>query len=463
MDECRNAQTQHRIRLEIVSQVFGRASIAVIGTMINAVILTFVLWGRTAHNALATWLALTLVTTALRYIFIKRFQQTADPTRNIDRWERWLVIGLGFSGFLWGASAIFLFPLDSTAHQAFIAFSIAGMVAGAVGVFSAIMAAFLAFSIPALLPVAIRFMLIGDTVHLAMAFMTVLFALLTFATAKHINEGTRELVTLKETFSDQLAHRTAELQRLNAQYKEEINERKKTEAALQTSEARIEKALQEKTMLLQEIHHRVKNNMQVIISLMHLQASQLKDVKLTLCFKEASSRVNAMALIHNILYESNSIAEVRLSDYFKRLADSLLRIYNAPGVQISIKADGCHLSMDQAIPCGLILNELISNSLKHAFRGLSGHIRIEAFPCERDRYVVVVQDNGVGLPDDVDLHHASTLGLKLVSGLAVQQLGGQIDIDRSTQGTSFRLQFKDQNGFPSPHALLSDGGNTHTT
>jgi len=371
----------------LIAQVYERSSIALIGTVVNASILTYMLWDLVSNAGLMVWLILTLLSAGIRTVLLVRFQQ-AGRSPPADIWRRRLVVGLGISGLLWGSIAIFLFPVESTAHQAFIAFVIAGMVAGAVGVFSTVMPAFLSFSIPALIPVAVRFAIIGDPLHLAMAFMTGLFALLTFTTAKRINDASRELVILKETFSKRLEQRTAELQQINERYRKEIGEHEKTETALRASESEIEDALKEKTMLLQEIHHRVKNNMQVIISLMHLQSDQIKDENLRLSFKEAGSRVNAMALIHNILYESDSISEVDLGDYFKRLTDSLIRMYRVNDVQISIRAKGCRLSMDQAIPCGLILNELISNSLKHAFRGSPGRIHIEAFACEPGHYDV---------------------------------------------------------------------------
>jgi two-component sensor histidine kinase len=441
MEHPHDPSLVRRIDSILISQVYNRSGIGFIGTVVNSSILTYTLWGIVSNSGLAVWLSLTLLNTGIRIYLLKRFQH-AGTSASTDVWRLRLLIGIGVSGLLWGSVPVFLFPMESTAHQAFIAFVIAGMVAGAVGIFSAVMIAFLAFSLPTLVPLIIRFTLMGDSLHLTMAFMLVIFTMLTFSTARHIHQATLELVILKETFADQLEQRTAEMQQLNEQFRQELAERKKTEAALKASESEIESSLKEKTMLLQEIHHRVKNNMQVIISLMHLQSNQIQDEKLRSYFKEAGSRVNAMALIHNILYESNSISEVSLSDYFKRLTDSLIRMYQAHGVQISIKADGCRLNMDQAIPCGLILNELISNSLKHAFDGRAGKIGIEAFPCERGRYVVIVQDNGIGLPEHIDPHQANSLGLKLVMGLAIHQLGGSIELDRDRPGAFFKLQFK---------------------
>jgi two-component system cell cycle sensor histidine kinase/response regulator CckA len=178
------------------------------------------------------WFSVIMLVTLVRFILIIKFQWADDRTKEIRRWGQLLIIGLGISGILWGLTAIFLFPIHSVAHQAFIAFVLAGMIAGAVGVFSAVMPVFLAFSIPASVPIFIRFIIIGDELHMAMGSMTMLFVILTFTTAKRINSSTKELVALKETFADQLEERTTELKNVNEQFRQEIEERKQAEQAL---------------------------------------------------------------------------------------------------------------------------------------------------------------------------------------------------------------------------------------
>ncbi len=206
------------------------------------------------------------------------------------------------------------------------------------------------------------------------------------------------------------------------------------------AEEQIKKSLEEKGTLLQEIHHRVKNNMQVIIGLLNLQSAKIKDEKVKDLFRESSSRVNAMALIHNILYQSDSLTEIDLNPYFNSLAHHLVGMYNASGIQIRVQTDHLALSIDHAIPCGLIINELISNALKYAFPdNRRGEIKIEAHHETADHYVMIVSDNGVGLPAELDIHMTNTLGLKLVSGLAESQLGGNIWVERD-QGTRFIIR-----------------------
>jgi two-component sensor histidine kinase len=205
------------------------------------------------------------------------------------------------------------------------------------------------------------------------------------------------------------------------------------------SEDRLKKSLLEKQVLLQEIHHRVKNNMQVINSLMSLQASKIKDKNLLASFKEATSRVHVMALIHDHLYRSENLSEIDLGSYIAQLTQSVLRMYTARGVKLAIRTDHIHLDMDQAIPCGLIINELLTNSLKYAFPdSRSGVFTIEAF--NGDEVKLIIGDDGVGLPEEIDFHGANTLGLKLVHGL-VNQLGGTIEAERPAQGTRYTIRF----------------------
>lgn len=205
------------------------------------------------------------------------------------------------------------------------------------------------------------------------------------------------------------------------------------------AEEQIKQSLKEKETLLQEIHHRVKNNMQVIISLLNLQAATIQDEKVKTLLKESSSRVNAMALIHNYLYQSSSLSEIDLAEYFESLAGSLVSMYRTSAVNIQVHADNIKLNMDQAIPCGLIINELISNALKHAFpENKTGQIRIEAIRTQAC-YILQISDNGVGLPEEVVDGKMESLGLKLVRGLAENQLGGRMSVS-GEQGTRFIIE-----------------------
>jgi PAS domain S-box-containing protein len=209
------------------------------------------------------------------------------------------------------------------------------------------------------------------------------------------------------------------------------------------SEAAMRALLNEKDVLLREIHHRVKNNMQVVSSLLSLQALGLEDEKLRRVFQESQSRVRAMALIHETLYESEDLSRIALGPYISRVGDGLIGMYGAPKgrVELAVAAGEIALNIDDTVPCGLIINELLSNSLKYAFPdGRTGQVQIEATSSADGEITLEVRDDGVGIPEEIDIRRTTTMGMRLVTGLVENQLGGTIDVDRSS-GTAFRIRF----------------------
>ena len=204
------------------------------------------------------------------------------------------------------------------------------------------------------------------------------------------------------------------------------------------AEQKIKFSLKEKEVLLKEIHHRVKNNLQIISSLLNLQSIYLKDEASKDIFQESQTRVRSMALIHEILYQSRNFGEIDFSDYISRLLSYIVRSYGTnPELIINVK--DIYLDIDRAISCGLIINELVSNSLKYAFgEKEKGKIRID-FLLEKEQFTLEIGDNGRGLPEDINFRETESLGLQLVTNL-VEQLDGRIEIDR-TIGTEFKIVF----------------------
>jgi PAS domain S-box-containing protein len=208
------------------------------------------------------------------------------------------------------------------------------------------------------------------------------------------------------------------------------------------AEKQLEASLQEKEVLLKEIHHRVKNNLQVISSLLYLQSKSIEGQEALEMFQESQDRVRSMALVHERLYQSPDLARIDFAEYVRNLASYLFRSYGVHSnlIQLRINVDDVSLGIDMAVPCGLILNELVSNSLKHAFpNGREGEIRIELCSGDDNELALVVSDNGVGFPKDLDFRGMESLGLQLVNTL-VDQLGGTIELDRS-DGTAFEIVF----------------------
>ncbi len=208
-----------------------------------------------------------------------------------------------------------------------------------------------------------------------------------------------------------------------------------------TAEQRIKAALLEKEVLLKEIHHRVKNNLQVVSSLLSLQSRGVQDEATRQMFKESQNRVQSMALIHEQLYQSKSLAELDFPAYIKQLVSHLFRSHqiSSSRIELKTKVDDVQLGVEIAIPCGLIINELVTNALKHAFPAdCGGKIEIELKQRE-DRLMLCVRDNGVGLPEEIGLRNSETIGLRLVRSL-VMQLEGKARIQRS-EGTAIQITF----------------------
>ncbi|MBR8835630.1 MAG: PAS domain-containing protein [Stigonema ocellatum SAG 48.90 = DSM 106950] len=218
----------------------------------------------------------------------------------------------------------------------------------------------------------------------------------------------------------------------------DITDRKQAENQLKAS-------LKEKEVLLKEIHHRVKNNLQIISSLLRLQAGYIKDQQASNIFQDSQNRVRAMAMIHENLYKSNDLAKIEFSDYIQNLINNLRHCYGVnDSIQIRLNIEQILLRVDTAITCGLIINELISNSIKHAFNNsFLGKIYVEFLVTENQKYSLTISDNGVGFKEDIEVYKNKSLGLKLVGEL-VEQLEGTI-VFNTELGTFFKITFVEQN------------------
>jgi len=215
------------------------------------------------------------------------------------------------------------------------------------------------------------------------------------------------------------------------------NERRRVEA-----ENALRASLREKDVLLKEIHHRVKNNLQVISSLIGLQAQKIEDPAIQAMFFESQHRIRSMALIHDKLYRSKELARIDFAGYIESLAAHLVHSLQVDPSRVNLVLDIKDVALDihSAIPLGLIINELISNALKHAFPwNRTGTVRVFLRPAEASRYRLVVSDDGIGFPAGVDVHKAETLGLQIVTMLA-EQLDGAVAVSRD-KGTVFTVDF----------------------
>ncbi|MBN1998723.1 hypothetical protein JW935_14285, partial [candidate division KSB1 bacterium] len=214
---------------------------------------------------------------------------------------------------------------------------------------------------------------------------------------------------------------------------------------LRTQALSLQNSLKEKEILLKEVHHRVKNNLQIISSLLYLQSRELSDDRMITVFKDSETRIRSMSLVHEKLYQSNDLSHINLKEYIVSLSDYIKITYNHEfsSIRFDYDIDDISLPIDTIIPLGLIINELVSNALKYAFndrdfsRDRDNVLSIKLKRQGDKNLVVVIQDNGIGLPEELDITNTKSLGLKLVDMLS-RQIGGRLQV-LSKNGTQFSI------------------------
>ncbi len=217
----------------------------------------------------------------------------------------------------------------------------------------------------------------------------------------------------------------------------DITQRKKAEEQIAAS-------LKEKIVLLREIHHRVKNNMQVILSLLRMHGRRTKSANLGKVFEDCRDRINAMSLIHESLYQSEDLAKIDFKDYLEKLCRNLSQAYGASGRGISLAVGECDvaLDMDQGIAIGMVIAELVSNAFKHAFpAGKGGNVSINLSELDVEHVKLMIKDDGKGMPPEIDIMNSPSLGLQLAVSAVTLELGGSIELDRE-KGTQFTICFE---------------------
>jgi two-component sensor histidine kinase len=269
-------------------------------------------------------------------------------------------------------------------------------------------------------------------------------------------EGTSDAVYIKDRQGRYLLFNSAAAIVVGRRAEEVIGKDDKVEALFFSSvdvtertraEARLRTSLGEKEVLLKEVHHRVKNNLQFVSSLLALQAARIKDRQITSAIKESQQRIRAMALMHEQLYRGPNLASVPIARHLTALCADLYRSYSVDPdrIALDLRVADVSLDLDRSIRCGLIVNELVSNAILHAFPdGREGRITVR-LDADDDHYELAVSDNGVGLPAEVDPLQTESLGLQLVADLADQLGAGAPSVARDGQ-TLFVVRFPAGNG-----------------
>ena len=232
---------------------------------------------------------------------------------------------------------------------------------------------------------------------------------------------------------------------LEIRVKKRTRKLRKEITARKQAEEKLKSLLKEKEVLIKEVHHRVKNNFAVVSSLLGLQSRDIDDTEVKTMFMQSRDRINSMALLHERLYQSQDLTHINFSEYIRTLVDDLFNAYETDPVKISFitEVDDIILDVDKVLPCGLIVNELISNALKYGFpksRTDKGQIKVSFHKINEDEIELTVMDNGVGLPDDFDIAKTKSLGLQIVSMMAEGQLDGKLKVSGNS-GATFQIQF----------------------
>ena len=251
-----------------------------------------------------------------------------------------------------------------------------------------------------------------------------------------LEEHKKELQKSRDQLEQRVEERTAELKQVNRELNLEIEERQKTETRLRAS-------IKEKDILVREVYHRVKNNLQIIASLLDMTKRRAQHPETVDMLSEAHAKLYTMSLIHTQLYQSDRVDQINMGRNLYDLVDHLEQLYGQTrNVTADIDTESFYLSVTQAVPCALALNEIISNAFKYAYPARKkGKIEISQ-KLSKDYVVTIkVKDHGAGIPDSVDIEHTDTLGLKLVRNLIVKQLNGDLRI-LNRDGTEILIEFK---------------------
>ena len=439
-----------------IEVLFDQSGIALITNVVAAAMLIIILWAVTPYQILLAWYAALLVLTGARAHLIDRYRRANLDDMEHSYWLNVFLVGVIANGAFWGSSAWVLVPDDRITLTGMAVLWACGLSAGSVAALSVVRRAFFAFSVPALIPFAAYLIIrgpleasvLGGAMIMFFGFLsvnalrmhrTLIEALQLQQENAHLvldlNQEKIQVEALNRDLEGRVVKRTAELVASNTSLKVEIKER-------QALEAELQKSLHEKNVLMREVNHRVKNNFQIIISLLNLQARKTRERSVRLLFDECAARIKSISMVHDQLYGSTELTAISLDGYLRQLVQhvSVINDLASRNIAVNVSAPALIVGIDTASFCGLIVNELLSNAFQHAFRDLDGGtVEIQLEVINGDEINLVIRDDGVGLPVGVDPAKSSTLGLELVN-LFVAQISGTMRCERRS-GTTFHIGF----------------------
>jgi two-component sensor histidine kinase len=395
-----------------VRLLHAQSRMGIYWAMVSVIIVALALRDQSPYLKIGIWVFVYLLVQGYRYHLMITFSKCLSP-ESIISWGQKFSLSTIASGLTWGLAPIIIFPEGSAVHQMFLTICLSGIAAAAASVYSPLTICYLPTVLAILVPLSARFFYQGQEVDVFIGIVMMILTAALVMIGKQMNEAITESLKLRFENKDLL---------------DSVTEQKRIAENL-----------------LKEIHHRVKNNLQVICSLLRLQGRHLKSDETRMIFKDTETRVRSMAMLHEALYQSEDLERIPAKDYIHNLATQILESYSSSGTEINLELDveDIGLTIDTAIPCGLIVNELITNSLKHAFPdGSKGEISILLHSTDENELELVIRDNGQGLPNGVVSNEPQSLGLNLVSAF-VKQLRGETKLT-GQNGAEFRIRFKDE-------------------
>ncbi len=393
-----------------VRQLHAQSRMGIYWALLSVMIVVLVLRDEVPYKNMGIWMFVYLLVQVYRYHLMVNFSKCLSP-ENIIHWGQKFSFCTIASGLTWGFAPIIIFPVGSPVHQMFLVICLSGIASAASSVYSPLTMCYLPTVLAILVPLSARFFYQAHEVDVFIGIVMMILASALVMTGKQMNTAITESLKLRFENKDLLDSVTGQ------------------------------KKIAEN--LLKEIHHRVKNNLQVICSLLRLQGRHLDSEETRMIFKDTETRVRSMAMLHEALYQSEDLERIPVKNYIHDLATQMLESYSRSrkGISLNLSVEDISFTIDTAIPCGLIINELITNALKHAFPdGSKGEITILLHSTGENDLELVVRDNGKGLPNEVVDKGPKSLGLNLVRTF-VKQLRGKMELN-GLNGTEFRIGFR---------------------
>jgi signal transduction histidine kinase len=399
-----------QLHAEQVRLLYRNAPLGLIATLINSAVLVFILRNVVPHWVLGTWLVCILLVSIVRFVQLSRFRRVPPESSDVGRWGTWFVVGLGLSGIIWGSAGIFLYPVESTIHQEFLAFVVGGMAIGAAGAFSVVMPAFMAFTLPSLAPLIVRFLVAGDEIHMAMGGISLLFAVLVTGIAFRISRVTLASLLLRFEKNNLIAYLSSaksDLEKLNLELSSEIVERRKAEEELKLHREHLEELVDERTSELEAFIYSASHDLRAPLRsissfgkfLLEDQAGRLDEQGKDYLKRIYLNAVKMSKLIEDLLSLSKisrqEIERTKLD--LSRMASLIISDLraSAPSRDIEVDiAEGLSAYGDESL-ITIALTNLLENAWKFTSKTAIAHIEFGTF-LQDGRRIFYIKDNGAG-------------------------------------------------------------------